>query len=337
MQRHGKNGQRCETVTTNFLILIFFINRQTYILKACAESEMGYFSKCALTLASMPNDVKITQQMKLQIGALMELSQTMQMVENLELSGAHKRVIGVIKRMKTGQSNKFVLLARAKSFLCLGDTNMAITDATAILETDKRNLKALIIRANALFFNTEFKKALSDCEMALEVDPCNKKVADVHNRCRHVFDLLTVADQKMHRKSYEKAIKVFSKAIHEAGGIFQSSMLFHKVYLARSKAHLCDKNYKKALKDCNMVLDFNDAKDLNAWKIKIKAMKKMKLYTELVKELAEIVKPDMWGSNHCLIIEAYEEARFAAKSTLTRKSTVPLYKNECCMAPARCA
>eukprot|EP00546_Thalassionema_frauenfeldii_P017048 CAMPEP_0178905304 /NCGR_PEP_ID=MMETSP0786-20121207/6201_1 /TAXON_ID=186022 /ORGANISM="Thalassionema frauenfeldii, Strain CCMP 1798" /LENGTH=82 /DNA_ID=CAMNT_0020576897 /DNA_START=301 /DNA_END=546 /DNA_ORIENTATION=- len=82
-----------------------------------------------------------------------------------------------------------------------------------------------------------------------------------------------------------------------------------------------------------MVLAFNDAKDLNAWKIKIKAMKKMKLHSELAKELAEIVKPGMWGSNHCLIIEAYEEARFAAKNTLTHNSSVPLYKAESCMTP----
>jgi len=314
-------------------------NAETYFVKACAESEMGCFSKSSLTLASIPKKSQTSQQLKFLIGDLMELCQTLLVIENLKHNDSYKQIIEITNRMKTGKSNKFVLLARAKSFFGLGDTEMAIREATAVLEKENRNVHALIVRAKALFLNADLKKSLEDCQTALKVDPFSHRAAAVCNRVRNVHELLTEAERKTGKKAFKKAIKLLSKAIHIAGVISKSSLIFRKLYLLRSEAHCRNESYNDALEDSNLILRSNNEEDMKAWKIKIKAMKKMELSKELAKELAKVVKPGMWGSSHCLLIQAYEEARSVSKKKRreTCSSTIPLCQTDKRLSSARCA
>eukprot|EP00547_Thalassionema_nitzschioides_P015924 CAMPEP_0194249106 /NCGR_PEP_ID=MMETSP0158-20130606/19787_1 /TAXON_ID=33649 /ORGANISM="Thalassionema nitzschioides, Strain L26-B" /LENGTH=719 /DNA_ID=CAMNT_0038985551 /DNA_START=214 /DNA_END=2374 /DNA_ORIENTATION=- len=283
-------------------------NVNAYLHKANAETELGLFDAAIKTLSlgieRIPSSRELMQRQKV----AKQTHQVMKTANYLMNAEMFEELIQVTEKVDKNVYNNFLLLLRAKAFLCLNLFDRATETATEIYENDTESSDSLVIRANARYLNGHVEDALADCKTVLTLNPERESIRQLHAMFQNVREWLSLAEQASQNNLFQKACSLFEMAIEaaEPQSLPQSSPLYRKLFLAKASALLYAGVYSKALDTVNMLLKHNTS-DVDGWNIKIDALEKLDRKKELLQELHNAVVINKWGAEYPLIAEKYHQ------------------------------
>mmetsp|Transcript_23146 Transcript_23146/g.38259 ORF Transcript_23146/g.38259 Transcript_23146/m.38259 type:complete len:858 (+) Transcript_23146:140-2713(+) len=302
-----------------------YSNVKAYLRKSWAQVEIGRFEDACTTLAIGLGRIPKCATLEREIKLTQILSQTMKDVRRLQNQEEHFEVINATDALeKVHKSNKHVALARGKAYIYLNETEKAIEEANVVLISDSENTEALEIRAKARYLDARLEDALEDChhcqtiQTALGIDSQRSSIGDFYEKVRKVHQLYSDAERTMLNESYKQAANMYGMAIHATEPLAKSTELYRVLYLARAEAHFHASKFIQALANADIVLASQHTY-LPAWKTKIKALKAMGKFEQLLIDLADVIEgDDNWGVQHQFLVDAQKDAK---EHLLTHAST----------------
>lgn len=272
---------------------------------------MGKFEDAAVILTIGAKRVQHTEFFEKNLEYTRQLIETMKALECLNSARLYSELIAASDSIDDSlQSNKHVLLVRARAFMNLDQIDNAIETATKIIENDSRNIEALVILTKSHYLGGNIDNALIECQKALSVD--EKQVTELYDTIRDVAQSLILTERAIQNGNFKQACTLSSQTIYAAEPLAKSTPLYRKLYLARSEANLYAENYNTAMSTANSVLE-SLPESLDAWSIKIKCLEAQSMYKQLAEELNVVISGE-WGAKEKLLVEAFERATKAASS-----------------------
>lgn len=147
----------------------------------------------------------------------------------------------------------------AYCYLKKKDTNKALELIRKVIKDDPNDEKALLIRAEAIYYSGNIETAIKLFSQLLEGDPDSSYIRNLFKKSKEIIKNKELGENLFRSKDYNGAIQAYDKVLEIEP---HNDTLNSKIYCNRAACYLALKDFQNAITDCNqtILLDENYTK-----------------------------------------------------------------------------
>eukprot|EP00823_Brevimastigomonas_motovehiculus_P009036 TRINITY_DN8708_c0_g1_i1.p1 TRINITY_DN8708_c0_g1~~TRINITY_DN8708_c0_g1_i1.p1 ORF type:complete len:479 (-),score=44.87 TRINITY_DN8708_c0_g1_i1:229-1665(-) len=156
--------------------------------------------------------------------------------------------------LKISTESTSMLLIKSKCAMKRGDFHSALADTRLLLFADKYNFGALMIRARAFYYVSEFDNAINVLKSILRSDPEQKEAKTLHKQIKQFQRAVTNGDEAIQTSQWQEAVDQFDEALKiDPAHVGQKAPINEKLCQAYIKLN----NAKAAIEKCTIALELD--------------------------------------------------------------------------------
>ncbi|EPY52636.1 DNAJ/TPR domain-containing protein DNAJC7 family protein [Schizosaccharomyces cryophilus OY26] len=182
---------------------------------------------------------------------------------------------------------------RARVYICQNDLSQAQKIALGFLRENPRNVEALVLRGQVLYYSGENAKAITHFQEALKLDPDCASAKTFFKRVRSLENTKAQGNDAFKQGKLDKAKELYSKALDiDVDNKFTNA----KLYMNRATVLLKLKKPEEALNDSNKALEI-DSGYVKGFKTRAKAHEALEQWEDAVRDIQSAIDLDSGDSS----------------------------------------
>ncbi|WBW73947.1 TPR domain protein, DNAJC7 family [Schizosaccharomyces osmophilus] len=181
----------------------------------------------------------------------------------------------------------------ARVYICQNDLSQAQKIALGFLRENPRNVEALVLRGQVLYYSGENAKAVTHFQEALKLDPDCASAKTFFKRVRSLENTKSQGNDAFKQGKLDEAYELYSKALGIDG---ENKFTNAKLYMNRATVLLKLKKPEEALKDSDNALEI-DSGYVKGLKTRAKAHEALEQWEDAVQDIQSAINLDAGDSS----------------------------------------